>query len=157
MPVSNSASGFGVVPFVVSAQQLTATSFLVNFSEPMAATGLTTIGNYTLTALGASLARTVTLVAANGPTSVIVTVNAALSVGSPAYSIQVLNVLDLSGNQISAISGNTATFNVVGAPTATPISRDGGTLMTLAISYTILCWVYLWYVVLSVSFFEDFV
>jgi hypothetical protein len=131
MPVSASASGFGVAPTILSAAQVSPTSFLVLYSSAMSSTGLTTLGNYTLTPQGLSVARTITSITIDSPISVLITVNLALSIGTGAYEIAVASVTDAAGNVINP-AGDTALLTVVGT-TGVATSKDGGQNVTLAL------------------------
>lgn len=131
MPVSSSASGFGTAPTILSASQVSPTSFLVLYSNAMSSTGLTTISNYTLTPQGPSLARTITGVTIDSPISVLVTVNLPLSIGTGAYEIAVTAVTDAAGNLIDP-AGDTALLTIVGT-TGVATSKDGGQNVTLAL------------------------
>ena len=131
MPSSASAAGLGVGPTVLLASQLSSTTFQVVFSEPMSSTGLTTTGNYALTANGGSTVRTVNSVVVMTSSSVLVTASGALSVGTSAYTVTVTGLADLVGNPINT-SANTATLTIVGTSNVAQ-SRNGGTYVTLAL------------------------
>jgi hypothetical protein len=98
----------------------------------MSATGLTTIGNYTLTPQGGSLARTITGITIENAVAVVVTVNLALSVGTNAYTVVVAGVTDVAGNAIDP-ANDTANLTIVGT-TGVATSRDGGNTVTLNFS-----------------------
>lgn len=131
MTTSASALGAGVGPTVLLASQLSPTTFQVAFSEPMATSGVTAPANYTLTANGGSIVRSVTFVAPLSLSSVVVTVNGALSVGVNAYTVTVTGVSDIVGNNIDT-SANSANLTVVGT-TSSAHSRDGGSYATLGL------------------------
>jgi hypothetical protein len=98
----------------------------------MSATGLTTIGNYTLTPQGSSLARTITGISVANAVAVVVTVNLALSLGTNAYTITVAGVTDVAGNAIDP-ANDTANLTITGT-TGIATSRDGGSSVTLNFS-----------------------
>ena len=133
MPVSSSSAGFGSLPYVVAtATQLGSAAFRVTFSEVMASAGLTTIGNYTLTPIGPSVPRTISLVEIESPYTVKITTSGPLSMGTPAYSIVVAGVQDASGNALD-VANDTAQLTVVGVG-SNVVSREGGTIVNVDIS-----------------------
>lgn len=131
MPSSASAVGAGVAPRLLSASQLSPTTIQLLFSEAMSAVGLTTIGNYTLTPLGGSSARSITNVVAQTAVSVVLTTNLALSLGVNAYAITASNLTDAASNIIDPVF-NTVNLTVVGT-SGVAASRDGGQNITLAV------------------------
>ena len=101
MPITTTFAGGGVAPRLTSAVPITTTRLRATFSEAMAAdVALGTAANYTLAVVGASVARTVTAVILESSTTVLLDVSGTLSVGAPAYTLLVANVVDLAANVI---------------------------------------------------------
>jgi hypothetical protein len=110
-----------VAPTLLSAVAIDRRTIRLTFSEAMLdSTALRTVGNYTLTPNGGSVARTLLVVTPSATDSAVVdvSVNLDLSLGVGAYTISVASVTDLAGNVIG--TPHTASLDVLPAAGAIP-------------------------------------
>jgi hypothetical protein len=130
--ISASAAGYGIAPRVVAATQAGSSTFVLVFSEAMSTAGLTTAGNYALTANGGSTVRTITGVELRSLTSVTVTCSGNLSTGTAAYTVTAAGLLDRAGNALDT-GADTADLTVVAGGSMALFGASGASAVAVAV------------------------
>lgn len=130
--ISASAAGYGIAPRVVAATQAGSSTFVVVFSEAMSTAGLTSTGNYALTANGGSTVRTITSVELRSLSSVTVTCSGNLSTGTAAYTVTAAGLLDRAGNALDT-GADTADLTVVAGGSMALFGANGASAVAVAV------------------------
>jgi hypothetical protein len=130
--ISASAAGYGIAPRVVAATQAGSSTFVLVFSEAMSTAGLTTAGNYALTANGGSTVRTITGVELRSLTSVTITCSGNLSTGTAAYTVTAAGLLDRAGNALDT-AADTADLTVVAGGSMALFGANGASAVAVAV------------------------